>query len=196
MTKEEKRLIVPTAEEIAAAEQVDATKTTGVFSWIRKRKLRMRTHVGSRRSAPKSPSSTTTGSPEGEALSPQDLTELRSSKSPATGAEPVVRQAAEGPTPTDTGESNDTTSTEASPPRRRKVSIKKEALDRRTGRQPKPTPRQGKPSAPRLIQGPGYGRCTCGQMFYGPPDVVMAEFATHRCGRDRGEGREDWRFDR
>ena len=44
--------------------------------------------------------------------------------------------------------------------------------------------------------GVGFARCSCGEMFYGPPDAATAAYAEHECGRSRGIGREDWMFEK
>ena len=55
MTEPEQRWTVPTAEQVAADQQHEASRQTGKFAWVRK--LRMRAQVGTRRSAPKSQAS-------------------------------------------------------------------------------------------------------------------------------------------
>jgi hypothetical protein len=199
MTKDNQRWSVPTAEEVAAAEEHEASRKSGTFSWVRK--LRLRTSVSSRRSAPKAavstPPATTKASPPStntqprrhggaEPASPQravssHLTPMSVRKAPPS-AEPSMI---------------DGTKPAASVRRRKgKIKINPDALDRRTGRGTGGTlnPRTSKPR--ELRRGPGYGACTCGQKFYGPPDVVMAAFAAHNCGTDRGAKREGWEFDR
>ena len=53
------------------------------------------------------------------------------------------------------------------------------------------------PAAERtLTLGNGFGRCTCGEMFYGQSDAVKVAFASHTCGVDRGFDRDDPVFDR
>lgn len=68
----------------------------------------------------------------------------------------------------------------------RRIKISKRALDRRTGRSSDPSSPSVSLEPRELMHGQGYGICTCGQKFNGPPDIVTAAFAVHECGKDKG----------
>jgi hypothetical protein len=198
--------IVPTPDEASAAEQAESEKRRGPIQWVRK--LLVRGSVGEEKSVTKPP---TIGAP------PIAESSLPAAMSPPSGAPPDQRsiqrrgssdlhaapESATVPPPTPAHGSPQRQPQPAPPPppanpprKRRPVRIGEDVRRRRAGSASAARPSAASPGARSLTHGNGYGRCSCGEIFFGPKDVVGAAFATHTCGVDRGRDREDWIFDR
>lgn len=174
MTVDKGRSHIPTAQELASAEEAATQRRRGPLAWVRK--LRLKPQVGEHKELAKSPPLYPPASP---VVPTKDVAVTR----------PTVIESASVP-----GDKAD--SRPLATARRRRARITDRALDRRTGRSSQPsTP---PPGALRrsLHFGVGFARCSCGETFYGPPDVATAAYAEHECGRSRGIGREDWMFDK
>jgi hypothetical protein len=187
----DRRWRVPTPEEVSAAEQTEDQRTRGPISWVRK--LRLRAQVGARRSMAKAPSVfPTPPAPEGFSDVPKQ------SEQPGD-LPPSSISGVEGSRAERDGHNKDnyavtSRGTQGAP--KRQIRIGEAVRDRRTGRSgPSRTP-----VAPvvqrKLFYGHEWGRCTCGEMFYGPRDAITYAFGQHQCGVSRGNDGGDWVFDR
>jgi len=191
---------VPTTGEIAAGHRATETRGRGPLAWVRK--LRLRSQVGERREIAKPPvlpsplsaSATAASLDRGTDLKPG----IRSSRRTPVSQEPAPPVGtAEAPTPPPTYEEIEgVLRSEVGRRPIRRARISDGALRRRAGSNPNfgASPRGAAPRS--LSMGLGWGRCSCGQEFRGPRDVVEATFAAHRCGTNRGTDRPDPVFDR
>lgn len=174
---------VPTPGEVSDVEAERHSRDRGPLAWVRK--LRMRSNIGVQKQVTRPPS---LGKPPPAEPEQAPAPQLPPPSSPITAEAPSPPAPLSPPSVT------------APPPgaslqRRRPVRISDEALRRRTGT--KGVTPQVAPIPERLLTpGEGFGRCSCGDTFYGPPDAVRAAFAGHTCGVDRGIEREGWMFDR
>jgi len=194
---------VPTPEEVAAADGTERQRRAGPLSWVRK--LGIRPNVGARRQVAKAPpigqpavSEATSDIPH--AASPVASPVPGSELSEERGARDSEVRSASSPSG-DGAVASDHSMMPDAPDflgrtQRRRVRISEKALDRRTRRSGTRTAPPHQSDDRTLTLGPGYGRCSCGEMFYGPQDVVTAGYASHQCGVSRGTDRADWMFDR
>jgi hypothetical protein len=199
---------VPTPDEVSTSERIKRERQRGPVSWVRK--LRIRSQVGAKKRVakpteigrpPTSMSAPNAGLPlPPDAGSPDPRTaQLRASADPHQPPEsafiPATTPASLSP-PTNPAQVRPSSPAKPTGKQHRPVRINEKARRQRTGRTDVTPPPVAPPSERSLTLGNGFGRCTCGEMFYGRTDVISAAFASHKCGVDRGFDRGDWMFDR
>jgi hypothetical protein len=202
---------VPSAAEVAATEDEMHEHRRGPISWVRK--LRVRKSLGVDKSnvrppiiqrTPVPPVAKATSAPPAPPtlppppkLPPPPPPPMSEKRQPQGGEARQAEEALSSPPSRDVETSSPSiVSRDTTTAPRRQIRIGDKARKRRTGSSSTSQARFSTTVERRLTQRDGFGRCSCGQTFRGPSDVIKASYAAHQCGVDRGIDREDWMFDR
>jgi hypothetical protein len=196
----EQRWKGPTAEEVSAQEEAGQERTRGPVAWVRK--LRLRGQVGSRRTVARAPTQFQSPPPSQRPTPPVPPPVLPVVQSPRSADQPdppkapnPVQKGVDITGPEAAGRESEA-ATDGSGTARRQIRISPEVRRRRVDRSGQAQSSTRHRPVRELTYGPSYGHCSCGEMFYGPRDVVTASYAEHRCGEARNDDRNDWIFDR